>query len=112
MSNEERPAQVPATAKQAGEAMSEKWAWVERSIWTERMLETLEKGVKGGVWFSLVDKVYRDGWLRRRLRSILRKRSKRRGISRGLDHQRWPNAYFRERGLFSLETAHRALFQP
>ena len=59
MSNEERPAPVPATAKQAGEALSEKWAWVERSIWTERMLETLEKGVKGGVWFSLVDKVYR-----------------------------------------------------
>ena len=93
MSNEERPVPVPATAKQAGEALTEKWAWVERSIWTERMLETLEKGVKRGVRFSLVDKV-------------------RRGISRGLHHQRWPNAYFRERGLFSLETAHRALFQP
>jgi len=53
-----------------------------------------------------------DGWLRRRLRSILRKRSKRRGISRGLDHQRWPNAYFRERGLFSLEKARCALLQP
>jgi RNA-directed DNA polymerase len=53
-----------------------------------------------------------DGWVRRRLRSILRKRSKRRGISRGRDNQRWPNAYFREHGLYSLAEAHRALLQP
>jgi RNA-directed DNA polymerase len=52
-----------------------------------------------------------DGWVRRRLRSILRKRSKRRGISRGLDQRRWPNAYFREHGLYSLEAAHRSLLQ-
>ena len=47
-----------------------------------------------------------DGWIRRRLRSILRKRSKRRGISKGLDHNRWPNSFFQEMGLFSLEIAH------
>ena len=47
-----------------------------------------------------------DGWLRMRLRSILRKRHKRRGRGRGRDHQRWPNAFFREQGLFSLVTAH------
>jgi RNA-directed DNA polymerase len=47
-----------------------------------------------------------DGWVRMRLRSILRKRSGRRGRGRGRDHQRWPNAYFAERGLFSLKTAH------
>ncbi len=52
-----------------------------------------------------------DGWVRRRLRSILRKRSKRRGISRGRDHNRWPNRFFRDHGLFSLEGAHRALLQ-
>ncbi len=40
-----------------------KWEWVERSVWTERMLEALEKGVKGGVWFSLIDKVYRPSTL-------------------------------------------------
>lgn len=45
-------------ATQAGEARPSEWAWVERSVWTERMLEALEKGVKGGVWFSLIDKVY------------------------------------------------------
>lgn len=47
-----------------------------------------------------------DGWIRGRLRSILRKRSKRRGRGRGLDHQRWPNAFFAEQGLFSLAEAH------
>ena len=47
-----------------------------------------------------------DRWLRMRLRSILRKRQKKRGRGRGSDHQRWPNAYFAERGLFSLTIAH------
>jgi RNA-directed DNA polymerase len=47
-----------------------------------------------------------DGWIRGRLRSILRKRSKRRGRGRGLDHHRWPNAFFAEHGLFSLAEAH------
>lgn len=37
-----------------------KWKWVEATIWTETMLEALEKGVKGGKWFSLIDKVYRS----------------------------------------------------
>jgi RNA-directed DNA polymerase len=47
-----------------------------------------------------------DGWVRMRLRSILRRWRGRRGPGRGADHQRWPNAYFAERGLFSLVTAH------
>lgn len=47
-----------------------------------------------------------DGWLRMRLRSILRKRSRRTGRGRGADHQRWPNRYFAELGLYSLVTAH------
>ncbi len=47
-----------------------------------------------------------DGWIRMRLRSILRKRKKRKGRGRGADHQRWPNAYFAEHGLFSLAAAH------
>jgi len=47
-----------------------------------------------------------DGWVRRRLRSILRKRSGRRGLSKGSDHQRWPNAYFARLGLYSLKEAH------
>jgi RNA-directed DNA polymerase len=46
-----------------------------------------------------------DGWVRMRLRSILRKRRKGRGRGRGSDHQRWPNAHFAKLGLFSMATA-------
>jgi RNA-directed DNA polymerase len=52
-----------------------------------------------------------DGWIRRRLRSILRDHNKIKGISRGKDHIRWPNKYFRDLGYFSLRDAHRALLQ-
>jgi RNA-directed DNA polymerase len=58
------PVTVPAMAIQAGEAQTQqrrrrvRWAWVEASIWTDRMLAALETGVKGGVWYSLIDKVY------------------------------------------------------
>ena len=50
------PAGVPQ-ATQAG-SIHDRWPWVEPSVWSERMLNALEKGVKGGVWFSLIDKVY------------------------------------------------------
>ena len=53
---EDNPATVP-TATQAGEIRA-RWAWVEPSVWTDRMLTALEQGVKGGIWFSLIDKVY------------------------------------------------------
>lgn len=33
-------------------------AWIETSVWSERMLAALVNGVKGGKWFSLIDKVY------------------------------------------------------
>jgi RNA-directed DNA polymerase len=52
-----------------------------------------------------------DGWIRMRLRSILRKRRRRRGRGRGADHQRWPNAYFAKHGLYSLQAAHAAAGQ-
>jgi RNA-directed DNA polymerase len=54
---EQQPMSVLATAKQVGEAPA-RWSWVEPAVWTERMLTTLETGVKGGKWFSLIDKVY------------------------------------------------------
>jgi len=53
-----------------------------------------------------------DAWIRMRLRSILRKRSGRRGRGRGADHQRWPNSFFRERDLCSLVEAHRLASRP
>lgn len=61
----------------------------------------------GNVYSSL------DGWIRRRLRSLLRKRQGRKGISRhGADEQRWPNAFFAEQGLFSLKMAHAQRVNP
>ena len=44
---ENKPAPVPEKAKQAGDTHA-RWSWVEPSVWTERMLSALEKGVKGG----------------------------------------------------------------
>jgi RNA-directed DNA polymerase len=45
-----------------------------------------------------------DGWVRRRLRALLRKREKRSayGLSQA-DSRRWPNRWFAAQGLFSLE---------
>lgn len=62
-SEHEVPA-VPARAKQGTEAHDRDWSWVEATIWTDRMLTALENGVKGGCWFSLIDKVYRPTTLR------------------------------------------------
>jgi len=56
---ENTPTTVPETAKQVGEIRA-RWAWVEPSVWTDRMLTALEQGVKGGVWFSLIDKVWKE----------------------------------------------------
>ena len=50
---------VPKVATQGAEAHRRDWTWVEASVWNERMLAALENGVKGGKWFSLIDKVYR-----------------------------------------------------
>lgn len=54
---DQRPAAVPFPAKQAGSERT-RWWWTEPAVWTERMLTALDEGVKGGVWYSLIDKVY------------------------------------------------------
>ena len=55
-----------AKAKQRGDATSGEprtlW-WAEASIWTDRMVSALGNGVKGGKWFSLIDKVFRPATL-------------------------------------------------
>jgi len=61
---ENKPVTVPEGAKQMGETQAQtepdrqRWAWVEPTVWTPRMLTALERGIKGGKWFSLIDKVY------------------------------------------------------
>jgi RNA-directed DNA polymerase len=44
-----------------------------------------------------------ESWTRMRLRSILRRRDKRKGRGRGFDHNRYPNTWFAEQGLISLK---------
>lgn len=56
-STETQPVAVSAKTTRAGES-PDPWSWVEPTVWTERMLTALEQGVKGGRWFSLIDKVY------------------------------------------------------
>ena len=50
---------VPAGARQGADIPERSWAWVEATVWTERMLSALANGVKGGKWFSLMDKAVR-----------------------------------------------------
>jgi RNA-directed DNA polymerase len=77
---EERPTPVPQ-AKQVGEVQAH-WAWTEPAVWTERMLTALEVGVKGGIWFSLIDKVYKPG----NLQAAFAKVKANQGAA-GVDHQ-------------------------
>lgn len=77
---EARPTPVPK-AKQVGEVQA-RWAWTEPAVWTERMLTALEVGVKGGIWFSLIDKVYKPG----NLRAAFAKVKANQGAA-GVDHQ-------------------------
>ena len=64
-------AAVIAGSKQVASTRPEDWSWVDRSIWTERMLAALGNGVRGGKWFSLIDKVYRPATLRSAWQQVL-----------------------------------------
>lgn len=46
-----------------------------------------------------------DGWVRGRLRSLLRRRKKRPGMSKGRENAEIPNQWFAERGLFGMAAA-------
>lgn len=52
---------VSARTTQGAEARD--WSWVEACVWTDRMVSALENGVKGGRWYSLIDKVAALGTL-------------------------------------------------
>jgi RNA-directed DNA polymerase len=78
---ETEPAPVSAATKQAGD-IRDRWSWAEPSVWTQRMLTALETGVKGGKWFSLMDKVYSASNLQSAWRRVQAN-----GGSAGVDHE-------------------------
>jgi RNA-directed DNA polymerase len=68
--DEEKPAPVAATPQQAGEAR-DPWWWVERTVWTERMLTRLtDRESAKRVWFTLVDKTYAPANLARAFEKV------------------------------------------
>jgi RNA-directed DNA polymerase len=52
-----QPTTVPEGANPVGVGRA-RWAWTAPEVWTERMLTALEQGVRGGRWYTLMDKVY------------------------------------------------------
>jgi RNA-directed DNA polymerase len=77
----------------------------------ENIIADLNPTIKG--WFEYFKHSHYytfsslDGFIRRRLRAILRKQRKRPGSGRSKqDHRRWPNAFLAERGLFTMHKAY------
>ena len=71
--NETKPTAVAATPTQAGEATAPRkpWGWVERCVWTERMLTRLTSSESANrVWFSLMDKTYSPANLHRAFEKV------------------------------------------
>jgi RNA-directed DNA polymerase len=78
----------------------------------ECVIATLNPVLQG--WYGYFQHAHRytfssvDGFVRRRLRAMLRKQERRPGQGRCLnDHVRWPNSFFASLGLFTLSEAHR-----
>jgi RNA-directed DNA polymerase len=68
-------------AKQ-GREIPPHWAWTEAVVWTERMVATLERGIKGGKWYSLMDKVWRTENLKRAVEKVAEGKSRQKGDGR------------------------------
>ena len=68
-------------AKQ-GREVAPQWAWTEAEVWTERMLATLERGITGGKWYSLMDKVWKMANLQRAVQKVARGKSRKKADGR------------------------------
>ncbi|MEI6756125.1 MAG: group II intron reverse transcriptase/maturase [bacterium] len=80
----------------------------------ESVIKSLNPTLIG--WFGYFKHAHRwtfsgiDGFVRRRLRAILRKQDKRPGMGRCFnDHKQWPNSFFATLGLFTMKEAHAEL---
>ena len=82
----------------------------------ECVIASLNPILKG--WFGYFKHAHRltfssiDGFVRRRLRAVLRRQKHRPGQGRCLrDHKQWPNAFFADHGLFTMREAHQSACQ-
>jgi RNA-directed DNA polymerase len=76
------------------------------------VIKSLNPTLQG--WFAYFKHAHRfvfssiDGFVRRRLRAVLRRQQHRPGQGRcDRDHKQWPNAFFADHGLFTMSEAHR-----
>jgi RNA-directed DNA polymerase len=103
--NDAKPAAVVATPQQAGEARPprEPWWWVERGVWTERMLTRLTQSEPANrVWFRLWDKTYAPANLQSAFDKVWRN-----GGSAGADEQ--TVAHFARHAEAELQRLHEQL---
>ena len=82
----------------------------------ESVIASLNPTLKG--WYAYFKQAHRytfssvDGFVRRRLRAMLRKQKHRPGQGRCLnDHKQWPNSFFANLGLFTMSAAHQVARQ-
>jgi len=78
----------------------------------EYVIASLNPTLRG--WYAYFQHAHRftfsslDGFIRRRLRAMLRRQQHRPGQGQcRRDHHQWPNAFFADLGLFTLSEAHR-----
>ena len=76
---EDKSAIVPLA--QQAEAVHPLWRWAKPCVWTTRMLTALIKGVEGGRWFRLFDKVFAERNLLAAYQQVARKKG-----AAGVDH--------------------------
>ena len=105
--DDSKPAPVAVTtpSKQAGEAAPPRdaWWWVERGVWTERMLTRLTSGESADrVWFALADKTYAPANLASAFHKVWQN-----GGSAGADEQ--TVAHFGRRAEEELQRLHEQL---
>jgi RNA-directed DNA polymerase len=78
----------------------------------EYVIASLNPTLRG--WYGYFQNAHRytfstlDGFIRRRLRAMLRRQKHRPGQGRCYrDHKQWPNAYFADLGLFTMSEVHK-----
>jgi len=78
MEQEDEPSILRKARKEGAAELS---SWVKPVVWSERMLEALERGVQGQAWYTLIDKVYQGMNLEEAYERVNRN-----GGSAGIDH--------------------------